>query len=188
MRSVSPYCTQNSLGRDGAHKGRHPVSDVVFSKQGGGNSLDILLLKDAEVLAQSCPPEQGRNSQLVIHLPVVVLPELHAGDDAVKITQCNSPCQTVRVALFSKICGGEVRQAAGDIDTEHKGWRDSGCRVKLTTAVLIATNPSTSSVKRSPCCDMSYSVTYSYFAENHTSRTMQGKSTLYKSSLNSENV
>ncbi|CAM8451880.1 hypothetical protein CIFRMM300M2_18575 [Citrobacter freundii] len=106
----------------GLIKGRHPVSDVVFSKQGGGNSLDILLLKDAEVLPQPCPPERGRNSQLVIHLPVVVLPELHAGDDAVKITQCNSPLPDSEGGVFlEKICGGEVRQVAGDIDTECKG-------------------------------------------------------------------
>ena len=106
----------------GLIKGRHPVSDVVFSKQGGGNSLDILLLKDAEVLPQPCPPERGRNSQLVIHLPVVVLPELHAGDDAVKITQCNSPLPDSEGGVFlEKICGGEVRQAAGDINAEQKG-------------------------------------------------------------------
>jgi hypothetical protein len=34
-------------------KGRGPVGDAVFIKQGGGDGLDILLLKDAEILAQS---------------------------------------------------------------------------------------------------------------------------------------
>ena len=106
----------------GLIKGRHPVSNAVFSKQGGGNSLDILLLKDAEVLAQSGPPERGRNSQLVIHLPVVVLPELHAGDDAVKTPLCNRTLPDSECGVFlEETDGGEVRQAAGNIDTECKG-------------------------------------------------------------------
>jgi hypothetical protein len=51
--------------------------------------------------------------------------------------------------FLEKICGGEVRQAAGDIDAEQKGG-EILAEVKLTTAVLIASNPSTSSVSAVP--------------------------------------
>jgi hypothetical protein len=43
-------------------KRRHPVGDAVFSEQGGGDGLDILLLKDTEILTQAGPESGGERS------------------------------------------------------------------------------------------------------------------------------
>lgn len=100
-------------------KGRHPSGDAVFSEQGGGNGLNILLLKDTEVLAQATAPERGRKGQGVIHLPVVVFPGFHARNDAVKVAlrDITQPDGQGGV-FFEETDGGEVRQTAGNIDTE----------------------------------------------------------------------
>ncbi|GAS65824.1 hypothetical protein NGUA38_04453 [Salmonella enterica] len=124
--------------RVGFIKGRHPVGDTVFGEQGGGNGPDILLLKDAEVLTQATAPERGRNSQAVVHLPVVVFPGFHSGDDAVEVAQWGVTLPDGQRGVFlEKTDGGEAGAVAGDIDSEQKGCGemlvkgeagDSGCR------------------------------------------------------------
>ncbi len=108
-------------------KGRDPVGGTVFVQQCGRDGLDILLLKDAEVLSQATAPERGRKGQGVIHLPVVVLAELHASDDAAEVALYNVPLPDGKGGVFlKKIFSREVGQTAGDIDSESKGGRDSG--------------------------------------------------------------
>jgi hypothetical protein len=46
--------------RMGFIKGRYPVGDAVFREQGGGDGLNVLLLKDTKVLTQAAAPERGR--------------------------------------------------------------------------------------------------------------------------------
>ncbi|VTP12901.1 hypothetical protein PUATCC27989T_00718 [Phytobacter ursingii] len=108
-------------GRMGFIKGRHPVGDAVFVQQCGRDGPDILLLKDAEIPAQSGPPERGRKSQVVIHLPVVVLAEFHAGDDTAEAALDNvSLPDGEGGVLLEKILSGEVGETAGDINAERK--------------------------------------------------------------------
>lgn len=124
--------------RVGFIKGRYPVGDAVFGEQGGGNGPDILLLKDAEVLTQATAPERRRNSQAVVHLPVVVFPGFHSGDDAVEIAQWGVTLPEGQRGVFlEETDGGEAGPVAGNIDSEQKGRGemlvkgeadDSGCR------------------------------------------------------------
>jgi hypothetical protein len=105
--------------RMGFIKGRHPVSDTVFSEQGGGDGLDILLLKDTEILTQAAAPERGRKRQMIVHLPVVVFPCFHSGDDAVEVALWNGALPEGECGvLFEEIRSGEAGLVPGDIDTE----------------------------------------------------------------------
>jgi hypothetical protein len=58
---------------------------------------------------------------VVIHLPVVVFTEFHAGDDSAEAALYTIPLPDGEGGvLLEKIFSGEVGETAGDIDAERK--------------------------------------------------------------------
>lgn len=103
-------------------KYRRPLRDAIFIKQGRREGLNILLLKDAEVLPQATTPQGRYYRQMITHLPVIIFPLHHLVDNTADVTlRLHALPDRQHRVLFQKICRRQIRLVAGDIHLQYKG-------------------------------------------------------------------